>query len=247
MHYPVVFHLGPAHIHAHLVFELLAYSLAYQYYQWLRRRSTDPIGDEQRVFIFIGAAFGAFWGSHLLGVIERPFEPHASAFIYFLANKTIVGGLLGGLAGVEITKKFLGVTRSSGDLMAYPLMLGLAIGRLGCHLHGLADSTFGLPSSLPWAVDFGDGMPRHPVNFYEILFLALLALTIFTLESRRTLADGSRFKLFMISYLIWRFFLEYWKPAFFWPELGISSIQIACLVGLVYYRRDVWRGLRFFI
>ena len=83
MHYPVVFHFGPAHVHAHLVFELLAYSLAYQYYQWLRRRSDDPIGDEQRVFIFIGAAFGAFWGSHLLGVLERPFEPKASAFCTF--------------------------------------------------------------------------------------------------------------------------------------------------------------------
>ncbi len=247
MHYPVIFHLGPAHVHAHLVFEMLAYTLAYQYYQWLRRRSVDPIGDEQRVFIFIGAAFGAFWGSHLLGILERPFEPGASGFLYFLAHKTMVGGLLGGLIGVEVTKKFLGVTHSSGDLMTFPLLLGLAIGRLGCHLHGLSDSTFGLPTTLPWGIDFGDGLPRHPVNLYEILFLGALGLTIFTLERQWTLPDGSRFKIFMISYLFWRFCLEYWKPAFFWPPIGFSSIQIACLAGLCYYRLSLWKALKFWL
>ena len=243
MTYPVVFQIGPAQIQAHLVFELLAYTLAYQYYRWLRRRSVDPIGDEHRMFIFIGAAFGAFWGSHLLGVVERPLEAKPALFLYFLTNKTIVGGLLGGLAGVEITKKFLGVTQSSGDLMTFPLLLGLAIGRLGCHLQGLSDGTFGRPSTLPWAVDFGDGLPRHPVNLYEILFLGVIALTIFTLEKRRTLANGSRFKIFLIAYLLWRFGLEYFKPAFFWPVVGISSIQMACLAGLWYYRRDVWKAL----
>ena len=241
MTYPVIFHLGPAQIHAHIIFELLAYTLGYQYYAWLRRRSNDPIGDEHRMFIFIGAAFGAFWGSHLLGIVERPLEAKPSFFLYFLANKTIVGGLLGGLAGVEITKKFLGVNTSSGDLMTFPLLLGLAIGRLGCHLEGLADGTFGLPATLPWGIDFGDGIPRHPVNLYEILFLGAIALLIFTLESNRPLANGSRFKIFMIGYLLWRFMLEYLKPAFFWPVVGISSIQMACLMGIWYYRREIWK------
>ncbi len=243
MAYPVVFHLGPAQIQAHIVFELLAYTLGYQYYVWLRRRSDDPIVDEHRMFIFIGAAFGAFWGSHLLGVVERPLETPPSLFLYFLANKTIVGGLLGGLLGVEITKKLLGITTSSGDLMTFPLMLGLAIGRVGCHLQGLSDGTFGSASPLPWAVDFGDGILRHPVNLYEILFLGVIALLIFTLERSRTLANGSRFKIFMIGYLLWRFMLEYLKPAFFWPVVGLSSIQIACLAGLWYYWRDLLKAV----
>ncbi len=243
MTYPVILHLGPAQIPVHLIFELLAYTLSYQYYAWLRRRHTDPISDDHRMFIFIGAAFGAFWGSHLLGVVERPFEAKQSFFLYFLANKTIVGGLLGGLAGVEITKKFIGVTVSSGDLMTFPLLLGLAIGRIGCHLAGLPDGTFGSATTLPWAIDFGDGMPRHPVNLYEILFLSAIALTIFTLERRYKLPNGSRFKIFMIGYLLWRFLLEYLKPAFFWPGVGLSSIQMACLVGLWYYRREILASL----
>lgn len=34
-------------------------------------------------------------------------------------------------------KKRLGIRTSSGDLMVFPLLLGLAIGRLGCHFSGL--------------------------------------------------------------------------------------------------------------
>lgn len=45
--------------------------------------------------------------------------------IYFMGNKTIVGGFLGGLIGVEITKKKIGVTTSSGDLMVYPLIVAM--------------------------------------------------------------------------------------------------------------------------
>lgn len=235
MSFPVEIHLGSAKIHAHLVFELLAYTLAYRYYLWLRRRSADPIGDEDRLSIFIGAAFGAFWGSHLLGVLERPFEASKLTFLYFFANKTIAGGLLGGLAGVEITKKIIGVRVSSGDLMTYPLLLGMGIGRIGCHLGGLEDGTFGLPAALPWAVDFGDGLPRHPVNLYELLFLAGLGAFMVCLEKQKPLPDGYRFRFFMIAYLIYRFFAEYLKPAHFWPAIGLSSIQMACLGGLLYY------------
>jgi phosphatidylglycerol---prolipoprotein diacylglyceryl transferase len=235
MTFPVEIRIGPAEIHAHLLFELLAYTLAYRYYVRLRRQNADPIGDEDRLSIFIGAAFGAFWGSHLLGVLERPFDFSKLTFLYFFANKTIAGGLLGGLAGVEITKKIIGVRVSSGDLMTYPLLLGMGIGRIGCHLEGLNDGTFGTHATLPWAVDFGDGIPRHPVNLYELFFLTGLGLFLVLLEKRKPLPDGYRFRFFMIAYLCYRFFAEYLKPAHFWPDTGLSSIQMACIGGLFYY------------
>jgi phosphatidylglycerol:prolipoprotein diacylglycerol transferase len=218
----------------HTVFEMLAFTLGYQLYAWQRRRAADRISDDHRWWIFIGAAAGALVGSHTLGVLERPEELGAMTWLTWLGNKTIVGGLLGGLIGVELTKKQLGVTTSSGDLMTYPLMFGLAIGRIGCHLAGLADGTIGLPSTAPWAVDLGDGVPRHPVNLYEIVFLGALALALALFERSRPLPDGARFKLFMIAYFGWRFFIEFYKPVYFWP-LGLSTIQLAAVAGLAYY------------
>ena len=53
------------------------------------------------------------------------------------AGKTIVGGLIGGLIAVEWIKRRLGVTVATGDLFAVPLIVGIAIGRVGCFLSGL--------------------------------------------------------------------------------------------------------------
>ncbi len=218
---------------------MLAYTIGYRLYVWQRARNQDLISDEGRMWIFLGAAAGALIGSHLLGILENPSYLSQLNWQIWLGNKTIVGGLLGGLIGVELTKKIIGVRSSSGDLMTYPLLFGLIIGRIGCHLAGLEDGTHGNPSSLPWAIDFGDGIPRHPVNLYEVIFLLLLALFIFQKEKKGPLPNGMRFKIFMVGYLLWRFSVEFIKPVWVLP-IGISTIQVAVLGGLFYYWK-VWR------
>ena len=238
MHYPLEIHLGKANVPAHLLFEMLAYTIGYRLYVWQRARNHDLISDDGRMWIFLGAAAGALIGSHLLGILENPAYLAELNWQLWLGNKTIVGGLLGGLIGVELTKKIIGVTSSSGDLMTYPLLVSLAIGRIGCHLAGLTDGTHGNPSNLPWAIDFGDGIPRHPVNLYEVIFLAVLGFFILQKEKRGALPNGMRFKIFMVSYLLWRFAVEFIKPVWVLP-IGISPIQLAVLGGLLYYWK-VW-------
>jgi phosphatidylglycerol---prolipoprotein diacylglyceryl transferase len=236
--YSVELTLGPLRLPVHLLCEVLAYSLGYRFYTVLRARTADPISDQGRQWIFVGAALGALLGSRALGLLEHPHEllHPPGGWLYYFTNKTIVGGFLGGLVGVELTKKYLGIRTSSGDLMVFPLLLGLAIGRLGCHLSGLTDGTFGTPTRLPWGIDFGDGIARHPTNLYEIGFLALLALGLWLLERRGPLPNGRRFELFLAGYLLFRLLIEFLKPA---PAawLGLTAIQWACVAGLGYY---VW-------
>ncbi|UOQ64612.1 prolipoprotein diacylglyceryl transferase [Hymenobacter volaticus] len=227
----------------HLLCEVLAYTLGYRYYQRLRTRTTDPISSEHRLWIFVGCSVGALLGSRLLGLLEHPevlLHPPGGALYYF-TNKTIVGGFLGGLIGVELTKKRLGITASSGDLMVFPLLLGLSIGRLGCHLSGLEDGTYGTATALPWGIDFGDGIPRHPTNLYEILFLGVLALLLWLQERRRPLPNGRRFQLFLAAYLLFRLLAEFIKPTPPLPGLGLTAIQCACVAGLGYYVWVWWR------
>ncbi|MBK9765020.1 MAG: prolipoprotein diacylglyceryl transferase [Flavobacteriales bacterium] len=153
-------------------------------------------------------------------------------------NRTIVGGLLGGLIGAELTKLLIGERTSSGDLFTYPLILGMIVGRIGCLLGGLEDNTYGIATSLPWGIDLGDGIIRHPTNGYEILWLGATWLFLLALEKKRRLVTGARFKLFLLLYLIFRFSVEWIKPqpAVF---LDLSSIQLACAAGILYYYR-VW-------
>ncbi len=231
----------------HLVFEVAAFAVGFAYYQRLRVGHGDPISEGNRLWIIIGAAAGALIGSRVLGALEDPTRLawNASALFTAFNNRTVVGGLLGGLVGVELSKKIIGVHTSSGDLFTYPLILGMMIGRVGCLLGGLEDNTYGEATTLPWGMDLGDGVMRHPTNAYEIVWLGGLWLGLLAVERRWTLHNGARFKLFMVGYLFFRLVVEAIKPQ---PiiVLGLSTIQLACIAGLVYYFR-VWLSPRHLI
>ncbi|GAA4371332.1 prolipoprotein diacylglyceryl transferase [Hymenobacter saemangeumensis] len=239
MQFPVELAIGAGRLPIHLLCEVLAYTLGYRLYTKLRSRGTDPISSAHRQWIFVGAAAGALLGSRVLGLLEHPAQllNPPGGWLYYFTNKTIVGGFLGGLIGVELTKKRLGVRASSGDLMVFPLLLGLSIGRVGCFLSGLEDGTYGTATALPWGINFGDGIHRHPTNLYEVLFLGLLAQGLGLLEQRRPLPDGRRFQLFLAAYLLFRLLVEFIKPTPPLPGLGLTAIQWACVAGLAYY---VW-------
>jgi len=234
LHFPVNIPLGKSFIPVHFVCETLAYFVGYRYYVYLRKHSNDPISSEKRLIIFIGAAFGALVGSHLVGILENPALLSHFNLIYLMGNKTIVGGFLGGLIGVELTKKRLGVKVSSGDMMVYPLILAMIIGRIGCFLAGLEDGTYGVATNLPWGINFGDGIRRHPTNLYEIVFWILLWLFLKAIERKYQFTDGAKFKVFLSAYLLFRFADEFIKPDYFF-SFGLSVIQLVCIAGILYY------------
>jgi prolipoprotein diacylglyceryltransferase len=228
----------------HSLVEALAYFLGFRLFLRERRMLTLPVlaDSDRSTWIGFGAIIGAALGAKLGFWIEDP----VSAFTDFpdwrrlLEGKTIVGALLGGLAGVEATKRAIGAQGSSGDAFAMPLIAGIAIGRVGCFLAGLADHTYGNATTLPWAVDFGDGVARHPTQIYEIAFLGALAAL---LHARRHAfeRDGDRFRAFMVAYLAFRLLVDVIKPvphAYFGM---LSGIQLLCIAGLCYYWRDLQR------
>ena len=236
MEFPVIFEFGFFKLQAHLLFEVLAFFIGFRYFLWLRRKQEDVVGSYDRIWIIVGAAAGALIGSRLLGGLEQPeiFFSGETSLLYYYENKTIVGGLLGGLIGVETIKKFIGVKSSSGDLFTFPLILAIMLGRIGCFLAGTTDGTHGLETTLPWGMDLGDGLIRHPAALYEIGFLLLLWIVLRALRKRFTLANGALFKLFMMAYLGYRFGVEFIKPGWHF-SFGLTSIQLACALGLTYY------------
>ena len=234
MHFPINIPFGQSVVPLHFICETLAYAIGYRYYTYLKNKNHDVISDGNRIIIFIGAALGGFLGSHIIGILENPQLLNKMNIVYFMGNTTVIGGLLGGLIGVELMKRRIGVSTSSGDLMVYPLILAMIIGRAGCFMAGLEDGTYGIPTTLPWAINFGDGIPRHPTNLYEILFWMILWVTLKEIDNKKQFADGAKFKLFMVSYLSFRFCIEFIKPAYFF-NFGLSVLQLTALAGLIYY------------
>ena len=171
-------------LHPHQVFETLAWAVGFFVYYRSRQRTGDVLSQEHRLWVVVAAVLGGLAGSRLLYLVESAgaLAGHATDTDILFGGKSIVGGLIGGVIAVEATKKWLGVKVATGDLLAMPLVIGMAIGRVGCFLTGLADQTYGIATTLPWGVDFGDGIARHPTQFYEIAALALLAVLISTLR-----------------------------------------------------------------
>jgi phosphatidylglycerol---prolipoprotein diacylglyceryl transferase len=193
--------------------------------------------------VLVGLLIGAALGNKLVFLIERPDIALALWKTRTLAwpGQSIVGGLLGGLIGVEVAKKLTGQRRSTGDALVLPIAVGLGMGRVGCFLAGLHDDTYGLPTSLPWGVDFGDAIDRHPTQLYEIAVVLPLGLAL-----RRTsmATPGLSFKLFLSIYLLWRFAVEFLKPVPVAYPLSLSGIQWTCLVALALYLPLTLRAAR---
>jgi prolipoprotein diacylglyceryltransferase len=250
-------------------FEALSYFIAALIYLWLRRRFGDSLYAPLRSVAIAAAVAGAALGSRFLFLLEDPaltwHNLNNPAFL--LGGKTIVGALIGGLVSVELVKRSIVLHQSTGDLYAIPLAIGIAIGRIGCFLAGLPDNTYGIPTNLPWGVNFGDGIPRHPTQLYEIIFLlALVPFLDVVLNrivilgfagspagsghlntasvgpGRRHFLPGDAFKVFMVAYLSFRLIIDFIKP---YPRIffGFGGIQWACLLILLYYFRDIVRWL----
>ena len=243
-------------IHPHFLFEAAGYVAAFVLFISLRGKRGDTIDVPLRWSVIAAAFVGGALGSKILYWAEDPAATatHWRDFTYLMGGKTIVGGLIGGWIAVELMKKYVGISESTGDLFAVPLAVGIAIGRIGCFLTGLSDKTYGTATSLPWGVDFGDAVRRHPTQLYEAVFLIGLAVALYRLLpvgdaacrvstreiAGRPLHSGDVFKLFMVSYLGFRLGLDFWKPSDPAIVLGIGTLQWASVIGVVAAAWLIW-------
>lgn len=236
MNFPIYIEIGGTKFLLHAVAEILAFFIGFRYFLRLKKVQGDTIQTKNRIWIIVGAAVGSFIGSRLIGGLEDPEQIFKADNIalYFYQNKTVLGGFFGGVLGVELIKKIIHEKQASGDLFVYPIILALIIGRVGCFSMGIYEETYGTATSLPWGMDLGDGYLRHSVTLYEIVFLFLLWYFLSLAKKRFALKQGSLFKLFMISYFLFRFLLDFIKPHYTFG-IGLSTIQITAVVGLLYY------------
>jgi len=168
-------------------------------------------------------ASGEAWRTQSSYLAAASLSATAGAYLAGTANlwltgigglgRSIEGALAGGILAVEVLKALSGLRGSTGLRFVAPLAAGIAVGRIGCYLTGLDDMTCGTPTALPWGVDFGDGVPRHPVQLYESAAMAIF-LVVFLWAVRRQNAVVLRagFYLFIGVYAGQRFLWEFLKP-----------------------------------
>jgi phosphatidylglycerol---prolipoprotein diacylglyceryl transferase len=163
------------------------------------------------------------WGVHRLYLTTGSIGATAGAYLAGSVNlwlsgvngvgRSIEGAIAGAILAIEALKIMTGIRGSTGLRFVAPLAAAIAVGRIGCFLAGLDDMTYGTPTSLPWGIDFGDGVLRHPVQLYESLTMAVFLIGFIVLLRRGhpyLLRTG--FYLFVGVYAVQRFAWEFLKP-----------------------------------
>jgi phosphatidylglycerol:prolipoprotein diacylglycerol transferase len=183
----------------------------------------------QKTFICLIGFSVAVFAAKLPFLLFRDSDLHNSGSIFF-SGKTILLGLVGGYAGVELAKWRLGIKEKTGDRFAVPVAVGIGVGRFGCFFGGCC---YGTETSLPWAivfswVDAAGLVGRHPTQIYESLFHFTMAAILYRLLIQKRL-QGQLIKVYFLSYFAFRFMTEHIRPEIRWSG-GLTAYQWAIIV-----------------
>src|SRR5262245_52098482 len=177
----------------------------------LRTQRPLPLSPGQRLGLALGAFIGGMMGAKLPFLLTD-WDGFVSGKAWLESGKTIVLGLVGGYVGVEIAKWSMHLRLKTGDTFAAPVAAAIGVGRLACFCAGCC---YGTPTELPWGIGFADEfgviVRRHPAQLYEFVFHVSAALVLFRFQRLRYFR-GQLIKLYIISYLVFRFMTEFIRP-----------------------------------
>lgn len=199
------------------------------------QRTPNPLPKWQKLAIALSAITSAILAAKIPFVMMNP-TVLRDPWAFVESGKTITFALVGGYAGVEGMKWAIGVRTSTGDAFAVSIPIALAIGRVACFHAGCC---YGIPTQLPWAIiQRIDNIPRHPTQFYEVIFHLSAAIILWQLRSRG-IWKTRLFETYLISYFVFRFLTEYLRPE---PRLlfNLTLYQFASLAFIPLFVFLIW-------
>ena len=217
----------------HLLFDLLAYGVgAFLTWRVFQPEKPSIANENIRYAYYMFAIIGAVIGAITLGSLNIYYSLELRDSMAI--GKSILGAIVGATIFIEVFKKFMKIEGSTGAYFVPSLVIGIAIGRLGCFFSGLKDYTYGVETTSLFGYDFGDGLLRHPVQLYESVTMGLFFIFVLYLYfKKRDSFERYIFYLFILLYATQRFIWEFLKP-YETIALGLNIFQLVCL-GLIVY------------
>jgi phosphatidylglycerol:prolipoprotein diacylglycerol transferase len=180
-----------------------------------------------RLYYLAFADWSQFWDS--------PF----SVFAIWQGGLAIHGAILGGLiVGLLYTRKQEISFWKFADTVAPSLILGQAIGRIGCFFNGDAH---GYPTDLPWGMVYSPespagqmfpGQPLHPTQLYEMIFNFIIFAILWKVR-KKVKVEGHLFLLYVGLYSAIRIFVEQFRADKLIYGGNISAAQSIGIIGII--------------
>ena len=202
-----------------------------------RESARQRSASERTFYVLLGALFGGVLGSKLpmIMLYWRDMIAQFPDLTLLITSRSITGGLAGGAVGVLLAKRWFGISGRRGNLFVPGIAAGVAIGRMGCFLRGCC---YGKPTTVPWAVDFGDGILRHPTQLYEMIFMVIVLAVGLVAVRRWSEPLGMVFKVFMVAYFSFRFWVEFVRDELtLWH--GFTLFQLISVGMVAFYLMDL--------
>lgn len=231
--YPVLFHIAGLPIRSWGVMVALGIILGtYLGYKELEKRKMDP---NLIVDFVIYAVIAGFVGGRLWEIIfswsnyqDNPLE----ALAFWQGGLSIQGSVIGGLIAAILFVKYKKINFwQFGDILAPSLILGQAIGRIGCFLNGDA---YGIPTDSIFGVIYSENTPAFakygdqrlfPAELFESAGDILILIVLLLIRKKNPLA-GTLTLLYFILYSLNRFILEFWRGDSLQTISGLKVPQV---------------------
>ncbi len=232
--YPELFKIGSFSISSFGVMVALAFLVAY----WVsgKEYKTKGLSEDLHGNIFLAAMVGGIVGAKLLYIFENVSlsEIFANPITHLLSRGglTYYGGLIGAvLLSYAVIKRNGQNLWKVGDATAPALALAYSIGRIGCLLVG---DDYGVPTDLPWALSFPNGLPPtnvavHPTQIYETVIMFFVFLFLWKIR-KKDKTYGWLFSIYLILSGLERFLIEFIRNT---TESSIPGLSVAQVMAII--------------
>jgi phosphatidylglycerol:prolipoprotein diacylglycerol transferase len=244
---PVAFTIGPIEIRWYGIMIALGVAVLVLWTVWQVRKGARLSYETVVTMALVGIPASVIF-SRLLHVIDQwdYYSQHPGQIIGG-EGLTIYGAVLGAALAVWIYSRFSKFKFAYAvDVIAPGIVLAQMIGRVGCLLNGCC---YGTATSLPWAISYTHpnslafGVSGvHPTQVYEIIFLVMLFGILLWLKGRLK-PDGSLFLIYLGSYSLWRFGIDFIRDGtpflFGLHQAQVIGITVVIITIVLLIRRRV--------
>ncbi len=235
---PVIVHIGNFSIRYYSLMIIAA--IVVGTYVGLKETRRKGISDDDLFSVLTWAIIGGIVGARLLHVIDKLdyyLQNPLAVLAFQEGGLAILGAIGGGFAVMVIYAQLRHLPLGKlADVGAVGIILGQAVGRIGCMING---DVVGTPTDLPWGVAYTHpnsltpelGVPLHPAAGYELIWDLIVFGFLWSIR-KRGLADGTIFLLYAALYSVGRFFITFARVDLqIW--MGMSQAQVLSIVIIV--------------
>jgi phosphatidylglycerol:prolipoprotein diacylglycerol transferase len=246
--FPILLHIGPVTLHTYGLMVAIGFLVAFTYagFEFDRLGLPSYMLDRLVLYLMLAGLVGARLFYFLSEDMSSLRMDPLSFFRIWEGGLVFFGAVVFGFAALFIYAAYHELSRLTlADAFSAPLLLGHAIGRLGCFAAGCC---YGKPTNSFLGVVFKNPetlAPRfvslHPTQLYSslgdfILFLGAVAI------SKRSPQRGVLFTYYLLGYGAFRFLIEFLRDddrgVFFHglsPAQWIALLLMAAGMGLAAY------------